>query len=372
MRITGAIKPVISYLLLFLNMVVSLSLILSSVASAISPSVSWIPALFGLAFPFLFLLNLFFLLMWSLNRNKKFLVPLLACLMALPTAFNFFAFNPEKKESAAETYKVLSFNVRNFDLYNWSSNKQTRNRIFDFLKREQADIICLQEFFNSTSEKDDFITLDTILQFQPARNFHAEYTSTLYRTQNWGIATFSTYPIVNRKKLEFDRESNNICIYTDIKINEDTLRVYNMHLASIHFKQSDYRFIDSISMKNNQEQISGSLSVLRKLKRAFVKRAGQTEKILESIRQSPYPVLICGDFNDTPSSYTYSRLTSLLRDAFMESGNGVGRTYIGSFPSFRIDYILHSTNLQSADFQTYKDVLSDHYPVGCLVYFPAR
>jgi endonuclease/exonuclease/phosphatase family metal-dependent hydrolase len=81
------------------------------------------------------------------------------------------------------------------------------------------------------------------------------------------------------------------------------------------------------------------------------------------IEQSPYPVIICGDFNDTPSSYTYHQLSEGLIDAFKESGNGIGHTYGGALPSFRIDYILHDERFKSTRFNTIRSKFSDHYPI---------
>jgi endonuclease/exonuclease/phosphatase family metal-dependent hydrolase len=361
---SSSLRSLLSSALFVTNVLVSLCLILATMAAYIDPRSTAIPALFGLAFPFLFIANVSFLVFWLIKKRKYLLLSLACTFLSLPTAFNFIALNTTTTTTNGAP-KLLSFNVRNFDLYNWSSNKTTRNRIFDFLKAEQAEIVCLQEFFNSTSRNDDFITLDTILTFQKAKNYHVEYTSTAHVTQNWGIVTFSSFPIVNKGSIRFESKTHNVCIFTDLKIGLDTIRVYNMHLASIHFQQSDYRFMDSLSNKNNQEQINGSINLLKKLKRAFVKRAEQSQLILKSIQSSPYPVVVCGDFNDTPSSYTYKQLTSNLMDAFLASGNGLGKTYVGSFPSFRIDFILHDKAITSWQFNTHQEqIISDHYPIS--------
>lgn len=106
-----------------------------------------------------------------------------------------------------------------------------------------------------------------------------------------------------------------------------------------------------------------------RLKYAFKKRAHQADVLTEHIQSSPYPVIVCGDFNDTPVSYSYRKIRKDLVDAYIKSGRGIGNTYSGVFPSYRIDYILHSRDIQSVGFETIKVNYSDHYPVSCMFEF---
>ena len=141
--------------------------------------------------------------------------------------------------------------------------------------------------------------------------------------------------------------------------------MYNAHLQSIHFNKEDYKFISKLENNEDVEEIDGSKKILRRMKRAYVKRSSQADSIHASINRSPYPVIVCGDFNDSPSSYTYQTISKNLNDAFMESGNGLGRSYKGEFPSLRIDYLLFSPLLRSYNFTTFPDEYSDHYAVSC-------
>ena len=138
-----------------------------------------------------------------------------------------------------------------------------------------------------------------------------------------------------------------------------------MHLQSIAFSKDDYKYIDDLQNDVETEDIEHSKSIINRLKRAYIKRAKQAELIHASIASSPYPVIVCGDFNDTPASYAKNKIATDLEDAFVESGNGFGRSYIGKFPSFRIDYILHSKEFESYHFRTIKEEYSDHYPIVC-------
>lgn len=148
-------------------------------------------------------------------------------------------------------------------------------------------------------------------------------------------------------------------------IHGDTVRVYNVHLQSIHLSNVDYKFVDDIMNNKKTEELENSKNILRRLKRAFIKRSSQSDLVAEHIQNCPYSTIVCGDFNDTPASYSYNNIAQNLKDAFVESGTGFGKTYIGKFPSFRIDYILHSDKYKSYNFRTIRQKLSDHFPLTC-------
>ncbi len=356
-------------ILLWLNYVAIAMLLFSYLAPHISPHVFWPLAFFGISYPLLVLINVLFVVYWLLRWKMKFLYSLGTILLGIQILNGYVQINvrpaPLAFANAKHKLKIMSFNTKLFDLYNWSHNLETRSKIFDLIKSESADIICMQEFFNS--DKGHFRNLDTLVKFQHAKYSHVEYQVTLRGTDHWGMATFSSYPIVNRGHIDFNTRGNNSCMYTDLKIGEDTIRVYNVHMQSIHFSVNDYKFMESLLDIKDITELEGSRSILHRLKWAFERRAGQADIIEDHIHSCHYPVVICGDFNDTPASYTYHMLSKGLDDAFLISGNGFGRTYYGKFPSFRIDYILHSKGIQSWNFKTIISELSDHYPITCTI-----
>jgi endonuclease/exonuclease/phosphatase family metal-dependent hydrolase len=251
---------------------------------------------------------------------------------------------------------VMSYNVRIFDLYNWSEGSITRDKIFNFLDEHPVDVLCFQEFYH-TDQEGVFETRDTMVTFLDNVYVHERYTHEMTGQQYFGVVTFSRYPIVERGELAFASDANNYCIYSDILVDDDTLRVYNTHLASIRFQKEDYAALEDGPNSEDAKRLAGRLGV------AFRKRATQAEKIAQHIAMSPHPVVLCGDFNDTPVSYAYEILSSGLEDAFTSGGRGLGTTYIGKLPIFRIDYVLHSEDLAVTDFVTHDVRFSDHRPV---------
>lgn len=341
-------------------------LIFSYLAAHVAPSSFSYLALFGLAYPIILLVNIAFIGYWFFKKRKNMLFSGLAILIGITHLTDFFqiSFAGTPPENKRDQIKVLTYNVHLFDLYNAKSGKKTRDAIFDVLVREKADIICFQEFYHSDKEG-FFETRDTILKFLPNKFYHERYTHALTGKQYFGVALFSKHKIVNRGYVPFASDANNFCIYADILLNGDTVRVYNAHLQSIRFRPEDYALVDG--NKNNEEIESGGKRIVKRLTTAFIKREEQVNRIAENIRECKHEVILCGDFNDTPLSYTYETFTDLLEDSFSEAGTGIGNTYIGVFPSFRIDYVMHSRGFECIDYTTLPEKLSDHHAVSCLL-----
>ena len=338
-------------------------LLLAVTAKYISPQLFWLPAFFGLAFPFLFLLNLAFIFYWLFQFKSAIIFGLLAFLVSLPTATRYFQISFEEEHRAIKFIKVTSYNSMLFDLYNWKKNKENRSRILLNLSEINPDILCLQEFYTS-EDANDFNNIDTLKRILNTKFSHVAYTTTLRQNDHWGMATFSKYPIINEGKIEFKTKSNNLCIYSDVIIDNDTIRIYNVHLQSISFSKDDNQFLDDVvSDKDADNEIEKSKNILRRLKRAFLRRSKQVDMIATHMSLCPYKIILCGDFNDTAASYVYERLSKNLRDAYMLKGNGFGRTYAGNWPQFRIDYILHDKAFRCLDYKRSFETFTDHFPV---------
>jgi len=352
----------------FFNLLAIGALLLCYMNAYVSPAKFWPLAFLGLAYPAIYIINIFFLLFWLLRKSKLMLFSGIALVIGFFHFNTIFQLRLSSKELPKNTQaiKIMSFNVRLFDLYNWSKNKETRQQIFEFIKKEKPDIIAFQEFY--ADDDNEFINVDSLKQILQLPYNDYEFTLTLRNKHHWGIATYGKYKIINSGHVNFREKSNNICIYSDMLIHNDTVRVYNMHLQSIHLLKEDYKFIDALGKDSIEvDEYNGSKKIAGRLKRAFIKRAEQVDSVARSISNSPYPVIVCGDFNDTPASYTYQTMTNNLTDAFVEAGKGWGKTYVGIFPSYRIDYILHSTQFEAFEYLTHQEKLSDHYAISCKI-----
>lgn len=344
---------------------VAVLLLLSLGSPYVNPDWFWPFAFLGLAFPFLFLANVFFLLLWAFRRDILFIHALVVVLICSGEVGHFYHWHDREipSEGQGSKIKVISYNVRLFDFYNWTNRKETKDQMLDLLGKEKASIVCLQEFF--TQDTGRHITRNELQERLTASpNAHIVYTSfTKKQLQRFGIATYSAYPIVRRGKILLEVKSQNTCIYTDLLIENDTVRVYNMHLQSVHLLAEDYRFLSQFGSEENNENIKDTRRIASKLKKAFMIRAEQARIIKKHMSACPYPVIVCGDFNDVPISYAYHMLSKDLSDSYLEEGGGWGATYEGVFPGARIDYILHDDHLRTTRFRVMRKKYSDHYPI---------
>ncbi len=360
------LRSISKRLIITLNVVAVICMLLAYLSTSVSPESVPALAFFGIAYSVVLLINLGFIVFWLLVKKPWALLSLLTILLGIGH-FNAFVQvlpNLRGETDTHKSIKVYSQNVKLFSWYNWRKNIEERDVMIRNIQTVEADIYCFQEYFHHTGPG-VFETSNLLKRKLDASNVHEEFTVSLYREQHYGIATFSKYPIINQGRINFDQERSNVCIYSDIVAFGDTIRVYNAHVASIRFSSDDYKFVDELQKNESKKpEFKEGIPIIRRLTSAFRKREAQVNAIRNHIEKSPYPVILCGDFNDTPVSYSYNTISEILVDSFRESGWGVGSTYIGKFPSFRIDYIFHAPRFTGYDYERLDEEISDHHGIS--------
>ena len=353
---------------LILNIAAAIILFLAFAASYVPPINSDFIPILGLVFPYIVIFNALFILLWIFIKPIYCIFPIICIAITFNTSFIFYASNKIKKIDGSEI-KIMSYNVKNFDVYNytvnWDYKFDTRNKIFSLFREENPDILCIQEYYYEKTKR--FKTNDTLSIFLKAQNMHTEFFESNRNSDYFGMATYTKYPIINKGRIEFETRGSNGCIFTDVLIKKDTVRIYNVHFESIHLADDEFNFADSLSNESNSKIKKETQSLIYKLNKAFKIRAKQVKLVKNHIDSCKYPIILCGDFNDTPASFTYGRISSILVDAFINSGNGIGSTYAGKIPAHRIDYIFTSDRFKAKNFEVIHKKYSDHYPIKCLL-----
>jgi endonuclease/exonuclease/phosphatase family metal-dependent hydrolase len=352
-------------ILLWINILNSLALLGAYLATHISPNSFIYLAFLGLSYPVWLLAAVGFMVIWFFAKPRWMLVSAITLLIGFNHLRHFIAITLSQP-TLENPVKIMSFNVKIFNLYE-EDRVEKRNGVFSFLAQESPEIICFQEFYHE--EEGNFVTKDSMVQLLEMPYYHERYTHKMAGEQYFGVATFSKYPIIHKGEIAFENDVNNFCIYSDVLVGGDTLRIFNAHIGSIRFQNDDYAVFSNKQEMDGETYIDRDAEerIVRRLKTGFEKRAVQVETIALAVEASPYPVVFCGDLNDTPVSYCYRQLNRLLNDAFVESGNGTGTTYVGKMPSNRIDYIFHSASIQSSNFTTHDVNYSDHLPISCWI-----
>jgi endonuclease/exonuclease/phosphatase family metal-dependent hydrolase len=335
-------------------------LVFAFVATYVNPAKFVWFAYFGLVFPFLLVINILFAVFLLFNLKKSTLFPLTAIVLNWSNVQTMAQFKSAEFDTNEKKIRVLSYNVDLFDHYGHvsSTKGQTQQEILNLLLQESPDIICFQEFREDLSKKD-------ITRFF-AKNAELKYSS-LSRTNNkvaFGNKIYSRFPILKDSLIRFEN-SKNLIVFADILAYGDTIRVINFHLESIGFQKDDDDFYqDFISAPTETSDITKGLGrIILKMNRAYIQRAEQAKILARLISDSPHKTIACGDLNDIPVSFVYRQVSTNMKDSFRERGFGLGTSYAGVYPSFRIDYIFFSEGFYCENFTTERVRYSDHFPI---------
>lgn len=350
---------------LILNLSIAVIFLLACLAPYLDPKKWWFISLIGLGFAFIIAALIAFLFFWLVFKPRYMLISLMALGIGYKSISVFFAFHiPDKfdYEKPKDVLRVVQWNVARFTEWKRNNNKgsQTRLKMMDLIKEQNADVLCLQEFFTSTNPE-FYNNLNHVMKELGYPHYYYAYDNDGYL--HWvGQIIFSRHPIVDSGLIRYPRPGMpESLLHADILFNNDTVRFYTTHLQSVQFKKQDLESIERI--KNTDDgMVENSKNIFSKLKTGLVRRSDQADIVREQISQSPHPYILTGDFNDVPNSYTYFTIKGdELQDAFLMTGLGVGKTFSYLAPTLRIDYVLTTKDFSIKQFNRIIKNYSDHY-----------
>ncbi len=326
-----------------INILALIGLSISYLSPYINPNDFWIISFFGLTFTFWLVLNFALLLLWIVAFKKRGILNAFLLLIG----FQFIARNIQINSNKSETsdINVCSFNTFVQQIYNGDNTSDVINQ---YISDKKYDVVLLVEWINHKGSI-DFSTY-------PHQQFVA--VNPKETGKGFGLKLVSKHRIIHWERIEYDHTTGNLSALFDIEINSEIIRFVGVHLQSNKVSPKDYSTL--INAPINKEYKNYAFNFVNRLKNLSQLRAKQTHTILETIKNSPYPVIILGDFNDTPQSYIYQCFAEGHKDAFMEQGSGWGATYLKPLPFLRIDYIFYDDELTCTGYQTNTNIQSDH------------
>ena len=350
-------------LLLAANLAVTGLLLATAYSPYLQPTQHPVLSCLGLAFPIFLLLNTACLLGWLIIQQYKCaLLPLAGLLLCLPQARTYLPLNLRTERLPEDNLKILSYNIMGFGA---SSPTDRQNPILTYLQESRADIICLQEYSTGkTSKHPTQKAIDKALAEYPYHRIDA-----IGKQRCNKVACYSKLPILSARPLKYASASNGTLVY-ELAWGDDTLLLINNHLESNKLTKEDKVVYEDMLRDPEKDKVeSGMRQLVGKLAEAAALRAPQADSIAREIERSPHrDIIVCGDFNDSPISYTHRVIGQELDDAFTHSGRGLGISYNQNKFYFRIDHILTSPSLEAFNCTVDRSIAaSDHYPVTCRI-----
>ena len=328
-----------------LNILLIVLTFIAYVLPFLAPKIFPLLSVITLFMPLFFVLNSLFFLYWAIQLKKRMIMSALVLLIGITFINKFYKFSNKENPEGDKDFVVMSYNVRLFNLFKWQNRDDIPETILEFINDKNPDILCIQEYSNSAHVD---------LKVYPHRAIFMEG-----KQIKTGQAIFSKFPIIQQGKISFPNSNNNV-VYADIKKGKDIIRVYNMQLQSIKISPDVNEISENIDVINKQK----SQLLFFRISKAFKQQQQQAEILRENLRECTYPVIICGDMNNSAFSYVYRIIKGSLKDGFEEAGKGFGQTYRFKYYPARIDYIFADRAMKVKSFETFPEFdNSDHYPI---------
>jgi len=356
------------------NIVIAIVYLIACLTAYLNPAIYWYVALLGVGFIFITLALIGFIIFWLLFRSKWAVLSVVTLALGwfqLHALFALHLFSGYELKKEPGSFRLLTWNVSRFDEMNkiWRGGTSNRLKMMEFIKQQDADILCIQEFFESRRPDLFPVNISYITQ---NLNYPYHYFASDHVTWNGiyehGVAIFSRYPIVDTFRLRYpgpdSLKASESIIRATIDINGKKINVFTTHLQSFRFTGSDYRGLKHIKKADDKDSVlEASKTIISKFRASYSFRSQQANILRNILDTSSYPEIISGDFNDVPNSYTYFTIKGDRQDAFVKKSFGLGRTFIFISPTLRIDYILADKSFNVLQYKKTKLPYSDHFPV---------
>ncbi len=350
------------------NILLALFFLLGCYGYWFNPEYFWPIGFLTLSAFYLMLGLLLFIIFWLIVKPRWTLISGIALLLAIQPISHILpfrlsaSFSIPKKE---HQLRLMSWNVAQFDMLHSKKHPEIKDQMIDLVNEYQPDIACFQEMTAEDSTVRNHGHIDEFLQRLKFPDYFYSYNrkDDFWDYAHFGIVIFSKYPIINKQTMMwYPYDYNSIFQYVDIVKDADTFRLFNIHLQSLRFSRENLKYIDDPTTEE-EKALKESKSIISKFKTGFLKRKVQADRIRTEIDKSPYPVIVCGDFNDIPNSYAYHTIGSGLTNAFAEKGSGLGRTFSSISPTLRIDNIFVDHRFGVEQYVRVRKKLSDHFPI---------
>lgn len=326
----------------WVNLLAAFLMMVAFVLPYLPPSRFPVISILSLGVPVFIIINIIFVIYWILLFNRRFFVSFIVLTISF---FYFNVFYEISSEGDPSKYdnklSVLSYNVRLFNAFEKKPHGDVKAIFSEIIAKTNPDIIFVQEYYRKHN-----------LDFSEYPYQHSRFKS---KSATLGHAIFSKYPLINTGAFDFKDTGNNV-VYADVVKDKDTIRLYNLHLQSFGIIP-EVQFLQDIDKE----------TLLRRVSSNFKKQESQIHSVLAHKAKTKHPVILCGDFNNTPFSYTYRKLKIEMQDAFRERGNGLGTTFLFDGFPLRIDYIFASPEFDVLTFETFKKTFSDHNAIHATV-----
>lgn len=328
-----------------LNIVLAIITFVAYILPFLAPKIFPILSVLTLFMPLFFILNGLFFIYWAVQLKRRLILSGLVLLLGITFINKFYKISSKDYPEDEKNFVVMSYNVRLFNLFKWMGKEDVGQEILTFINDKNPDILCIQEY--STSADIDL------------KVYRHKYIFMEGNQIKTGQAIFSKFPIIAENNIVFPNSNNNV-VYADIKKGKDIIRVYNMHLQSIKISPDVNEINDNIDVINKNK----SQMLFNRISKAFKQQQQQAEILREHMKECPYPIIICGDMNNSAFSYVYRIIKGKLKDSFEEAGTGFGQTYKFKYYPARIDYIFADQKMTVKKFESFPEFEnSDHYPI---------